>query len=43
MLKPATRRKYAKLGMDHVKRWHDERLVVEQLKAIYAEAIARKR
>lgn len=35
---PALRRHFAEIGRSHVERWHDEAVVVEQLKAVYERA-----
>lgn len=39
MLDPATRRTWADVGLEHVRRWHDERIVVEQMQGIYQRAL----
>lgn len=36
---PKLRAEYGKLGYEHVKRWHSEEVVVEQLKALYRRAL----
>jgi hypothetical protein len=38
MLDPSLRDEYAQRGLEHVRRFHDERVVVEQLKDIYRRA-----
>jgi hypothetical protein len=40
MLDPSIRDEYAQRGLQHVRRFHDERVVVEQLKDIYRRAAA---
>ena len=36
---PALRKRYGKIGLEHVRRFHDAKVVVEQLKGIYSRAL----
>lgn len=39
---PELRQRYARIGHDYVRRYHDEPVVVEQLKAIYQRALGQR-
>jgi hypothetical protein len=40
MLDPDCRAEYAQRGLEHVRRWHDDAVVVEMLKEVYDRAVA---